>query len=134
MLFGLAPALRYARADSGVALRDGERSTAEGFALGRYLSLRGALVVAEIGLAMVLLAGGGLLIRSFVKLSSVDTGYDPSNVMTFQVAVPGDLYRRLGRRRSPKNWSRGFDPMPGVRSAAYANQLPMVSLVNSYPL
>ena len=73
------------------------------------MSLRGALVVAEIGLAMVLLAGGGLLIRSFAKLSSVDAGYDPSNVVTFQVAAPGrslsagedeGIRRRTGRETS----------------------------------
>ena len=79
-LFGLAPALRYARRDDARALREGERSTAEGYRIGTYITVRSALVVAETALAIVLLAAGGLLIRSFVELSRVDAGYDPSHV------------------------------------------------------
>ena len=134
LLFGLAPALRYARADSAVSLREGDRSTVAGIRLGRYVSLRGALVVAEIGLAMVLLAGGGLLIRSFVTLSGVDAGYDPSNVMTFQVAVPVDHYPPPRMKTFAEELVTRLRSTPGVESAAYANQLPMVSLINSYPL
>jgi len=134
VLFGLAPALRYARADSAVALRDGDRSTVAGIRLGRYVSLRGALVVAEISLAMVLLAGGGLLIRSFITLSGVDAGYDPANVLTFQVAVPVDLYPSPRMKAFAEELVMRLRSTPGVESAAYANQLPMVSLVNSYPL
>ena len=134
VLFGLAPALRYARPDDSVALREGERSTAEGYRLGRYLSVRSALVVGEIGLAMMLLAGGGLLIRSFVELSKVDAGYDPSNVVTFQVAVPSDLYPPTRSKAFAEELVARLQSVPGVESAAYANQLPMVSLVNSFPL
>jgi putative ABC transport system permease protein len=134
LLFGLAPALRHARADSAVALRDGDRSTVAGMGLGRYVSLRGALVVAEISLTMVLLAGGGLLIRSFITLSAVDAGYDPSKVLTFQVAVPVDLYPAPRMKAFAEELVTRLKSTPGVESAAYANQLPMVSLVNSYPL
>ncbi len=134
VLFGLAPALRYARPDDSVALREGERSTPEGYRLGRYLSVRSALVVGEIGLAMMLLAGGGLLIRSFVELSKVDAGYDPSNVVTFQVAVPSDLYPPARSKAFAEELVARIQSVPGVESAAYANQLPMVSLVNSFPL
>jgi putative ABC transport system permease protein len=134
VLFGLAPALRYARPDDAVALREGERTTGGGSRLGRYVTLRSALVIAEIGLAMVLLAGGGLLIRSFVELSRVDAGYDPSNVVTFQVAIPFDLYPPARAKAFAEDLVATLQSVPGVESAAYANQLPMVSLVNSFPL
>jgi predicted permease len=98
------------------------------------LSVRGALVVAQIGLAMVLLAGGGLLIRSFVKLSAVDAGYDASNVVTFQVAVPADLYPPERMKAFAEAVVSRLRSEPGIDSAGYANQLPMVSLVNSFPL
>ncbi len=124
VLFGLGPALRYARSDNAVALRDGERSTATGFRVGRHLSVRSALVVAEVGLAMVLLAGGGLLIRSFIALSSVDAGYDPANVVTFQVAVPADLYPPARVKSFAEELVTRLRSVPGVESAAYANQLP----------
>ncbi len=134
IVFGLLPALRYARGDDAVAMRDGERSTVIGHRLGRHVSLRGALVVAEIGLAMVLLAGGGLLIRSFVKLSNVDAGYNASNVVTFQVALPADAYPPARTKEFAEELVAKLQSLPGVESAAYGNQLPMVDLVNSYPL
>jgi len=134
VLFGLAPALRYARPDDAVALREGERSTRGGYRLGRYVNLRSALVVAEIGLAMMLLAGGGLLIRSFVELSRIDTGYDPSDVVTFQVALPSDLYPPARTKAFAEELVARMQSVAGVESAGYANQLPMVNLVNSFPL
>lgn len=134
VLFGLAPALRYAASNVALALKDGDRSTGVGDRLGRYVSLRGALVAAEIGLAMVLLAGGGLLIRSFVKLSEVDAGYDPANVITFQVAIPVDLYPPARTKAFAEELMKRLEAMPGVESAGYANQLPMVGVVNSYAL
>jgi putative ABC transport system permease protein len=134
ILFGLVPALRYARGDDSIAMHEGERSTVSGYRLGRHVSVRGALVVAEIGLAMVLLAGGGLLIRSFVELSNVDAGYNPSNVVTFQVALPADVYPPARAKEFAEELAARLRSLPGVESAAYANQLPMVDLVNSYPL
>jgi putative ABC transport system permease protein len=134
VLFGIVPALRSARGVSSDALRDGDRATAVGVRFGRNVSLRGALVVAEIGLAIMLLAGGGLLIRSFVTLSAVDTGYDPSHVMTFQIAVPVDLYPPARMKAFAEEMVTRLRSTPGVQDASYANQLPMVSLINSYPL
>ena len=134
VLFGLAPALRYARPDEAVALREGERTTGGGYRLGRHVNVRSALVVAEIGLAIVLLAGGGLLIRSFVELSRIDTGYDASNVVTFQVAVPSDLYPPAKAKAFAEELVTRLQSVAGVESAGYANQLPMVNLVNSFPL
>jgi putative ABC transport system permease protein len=134
ILFGLVPAFRFARADDTVAMREGERATSSTYRLGRHVSLRGALVVAEVGLAIVLLAGGGLLIRSFVKLSNIDAGYDPSNVVTFQVALPADVYRPSRAKAFAEELVGRLRSIAGVETAAYANQLPMVDLVNSFPL
>ena len=134
IVFGLVPALRYARGGDSMAMREGERSTVSGHRLGRHVSVRGALVVAEIGLAMVLLAGGGLLIRSFVELSNVDAGYNPSNVVTFQVALPADAYPPARTKEFAEELVARLQSLPAVESAAYANQFPMVDLVNTYPL
>jgi len=134
VLFGLAPAVRYGRPDNAVALNDGQKSTLRGYRLGRYVSVRSVLVVAEIALAMVLLAGGGLLVRSFVELSSVEAGYDPASVMTFQVAVPADVYPPARTKAFAEELVGRLRSVPGVESAAYANQLPMINLVNSFPL
>jgi putative ABC transport system permease protein len=134
VLFGLAPALRCARADSAAALRGGANATASAAGAGRGMNLRGALVVAEIGMAMVLLAGGGLLMRSFARLSGVDAGYDASHVLTFQVAVPTDRYPPARLKAFAEDLVTRVRSVPGVERVAYANQLPMVSLVNSFPL
>jgi putative ABC transport system permease protein len=134
VLFGLAPALRHARSDTTAALRDGGHATVSGFGVARRVSLRSALVVAEIGIAMVLLAGGGLLIRSFARLSGVDAGYHPAHVLTFQVAVAADRYPPTRLKAFAEELVARLRSVPGVERAAYANQLPMVSLINSFPL
>ncbi len=81
VLFGLAPALHASRPDVIDALKDGSRST--GFSLHR--GYRGLLVVAEFTLAFLLLIGSGLLIRSFVRLSSVVPGFDSTNILPWEV-------------------------------------------------
>ena len=84
-------------------------------------------MVAEVALATVLLVAGALLIHSFLKLSRVDPGYDPTNVVTFQAALPErySLPRRSGRL--PTRWSRGSNRFREFRAASYAHQLPMVT-------
>ena len=134
VMFGLVPALRHARGDQATALREGTHATVSGFDPTRGVGLRGGLVIAEIALAMMLLAGGGLLIRSFANLSSVETGYDATNVLTFQVAVPVDRYPAARLKAFADDLVTRLRSVPGVERAAYANQLPMVSLINSFPL
>ncbi len=82
LVFGLVPALRSARRDVDVALREGGRSVAGG---GR---LRGALVVSELTLAMLVLVGAALLARSFLKLQAVDPGFDPEHAYTVRLQLP----------------------------------------------
>src|SRR6185503_10771469 len=87
LLFGLAPAWQARKVDVNTALK--EQAGKGGTARGR---LRGALVVAEVALSLVLLVGAGLLIRTFANLLGVAPGFDPHNVLTFQVALNGERY------------------------------------------
>src|SRR5262249_39654186 len=130
LLFGLAPVFRLCRSDPMDALRAGAASSISGLGAQRS-GFRGVLVVAEIALAMVLLVGAGLLIRSFIKLSSVDAGYNPANVLTFQVSLPNDRYPDARLKRFAEDVVARLRSVPGVEAAAYANQLPMVGLRDS---
>jgi putative ABC transport system permease protein len=85
LLFGLAPALHASRVDLNESLKLGGSRTTAGGAAGR---LRGTLVVAEIALSVVLLAGAGLLIKSFVALHNVALGFRPENVLVMETSVP----------------------------------------------
>ncbi|HEX5706692.1 MAG TPA: ABC transporter permease, partial [Pyrinomonadaceae bacterium] len=123
VLFGLAPALRSARGAWQEDLKEGGGKT--NAAASRRLS--GALVVAETALALVLLVGAGLLIKSFARLLDVNPGFDSSNVLTMRVPLPrtkydGEakvvgFYRQLVER---------VGQLPGVESAAVANELPLM--------
>jgi putative ABC transport system permease protein len=125
VLFGMAPAFRHMRADTAARLHEGTGVAPSGFT---RAGLRTALVVSEIAAAMVLLVGGGLLIRSFTALSSVDAGYDPSNVLTFQVSLPLNRYPDERLRVFAEDLVTRLQSAPGVEAAAYANQVPMVSI------
>ena len=92
LLFGLAPALRSARPTQMDALRATVGTSTTGLGFFRPQRLRHALVFVQVVAAFVLLVGGGLLMHSFLKLSSVDTGYDADRVLTFQVALPPARY------------------------------------------
>jgi len=91
-LFGLAPALQLARTNPGDVLREGAR-TSGGF--GR--SLRRAFVVAEVALAVVLLVGAGLMLRSFDRVRQVDLGFRPDHVLTARITLWGDRYDEPAR-------------------------------------
>jgi predicted permease len=89
-LFGLWPALRLTRLGAEGALR--EAGATRAFGSRAAWRRRRLLVGAEIALSVVLLAGAGLLVRSFARLVDVDPGFDPENVLTFQVVLPGTRY------------------------------------------
>ena len=127
LLFGLAPALVQSHFDPVRGLR-GDSSTALGSKLVRRPELRNLLVVAEVGLAMILLVGGGLLIHSFVKLSTINPGYNPENVLTFQISLPMARYSDARLKVFAEDVVARLQSVPGVQAAAYANQLPMVNL------
>jgi predicted permease len=91
LLSGVAPALRSARFDLAASLHGGDGAIAGGFRSARAHRIRDALVVAECALAAVLLVGAALIGRSFVRLTSVDAGYDPRNVLVARVHRPAAM-------------------------------------------
>jgi predicted permease len=123
LLFGLFPALHTSKPDLVSTLK--EASGRSGTAL-RHTRIRSALVVAEMALALVLLVGAALLIRSFVGLRSVDPGLDPRNVFTFQTSLAGGAY---GTTESVSNFTtqvvRRLEMLPGVEAAASTIVLPV---------
>jgi putative ABC transport system permease protein len=123
-LFGLTPIVGHANANQINALK---QRTGASVRTGR----KSALVIAEIAMAMMLLIGGGLLIHSFIKLSAVNPGYNPSNVLTFQLAFPGGRYSVPQLKDFAEKLVAELEATPGVQSAAYAHQMPMVALRQS---
>ena len=121
VLFGLAPALQSSRLNLNEALRDGSRTT-EGSGRRRG---RKALVVMELALAVMLLSGAGLLIKSLWKLQHVDIGINPDNVLTMQLSLWGQRYQEEAQARDFN--ARFLDQLksiPGVKVAALSNSLP----------
>ena len=94
LIFGFAPALQGSRADLQHSLKDGTRTVSEH----RGQWIRKSLVVAEIALALTLLVGAGLLIRSFARLQQVDPGFDPSHLLTFNISLPESKYKTDAER------------------------------------
>jgi predicted permease len=121
ILFGIAPAFRSARIDLAPTLKDGEGSSASmGHGGKKWLSMSNALVVAQVALAMVVLVGAGLLVRTLQNLRSIDIGFDSHNILVFGInpelvgykgAQVDSFYRDLQGRLSE---------MPGVKSASYS--------------
>ena len=88
VMFGLAPAIRLSARRSMATLRGGAGSPTSGFDVFRRVGLPSIMIVSQIAMALTLLIGGGLLVRSFAKLSNVDPGYDLRGVLTFQITFP----------------------------------------------
>ncbi len=89
IIFGLVPGLASSRPELTEALKEGGRGSTVGTRRNR---LRNGLVIAEVALALVLLSGAGLLIKSFVRLQNVNPGFNPRNVLTFEVSLPKMQY------------------------------------------
>ena len=125
VIFGLAPALRVSNLAPSGALGDASRGSSGGSLWGRGNRLRRLLVVAELAISVVLLIGAGLLIRSFARLNHVPPGFNPSGVLTFDLAMAGRKYNNgdavLGAYR--QLWER-FDRLPGVTAAGGITSLP----------
>lgn len=123
ILFGLVPALQVARTDLSTSIREGSRGSLSGRAAGR---VRGALVVAEMALAVLLLAGAGLLIRSFVELVSVDPGFRPEGVLSVNVSLPNTSYPDdAAVRQFHSRLQARLRALPGVTSAGAVFALPL---------
>jgi putative ABC transport system permease protein len=115
-LFGLIPALRLSKIDPNEALKEGGR------AAGARSRLRTALVVAEVALAMVVLVGGGLTIKSFWRLAHVDLGYEPEGVLTAQIDPSGARYKEFEQVTNFYQELLGrISAIPGARYAGAIN-------------
>jgi predicted permease len=123
ILFGLAPALRLARLDLTESLRDGAGGATAGLTRHR---LRASLAVVQIALAVLLLLGAGLMIRTLAALSRVDLGFDPERVLTLQLRPPEASYPKpeqvVAFYRTLLESVRG---LPGVKAAGLVRSLPL---------
>ena len=116
IVFGLAPAFGASRVDPNQSLKEGSRGSTQGASSNR---LRGLLVSAELALALVLLVGAGLLIRTFIALSQVDLGLEPHNVLTMRIALLGPKYQERSRQTEFfRQLLQKLGSLPGVTSAA----------------
>ncbi len=125
LAFGVAPALQATGARLMNALRSGGRGAGDGGGQ----RIRSGLVVAEMALAVVLLTGAGLLIRSFVELTRVDTGFQPERAAAFRVTFQGAAYEKgdLVRNRVDELLER-VGALPGVTAVAATTSLPLTGL------
>ena len=122
---GFAPAFESSRADLS-ALKNGIRQTGPDV---RRRRLRQALVVAELSLAVVLLLGAGLMLRSFANLQRIDTGFDAHNVLTMRMTLPLQRYNAQGSTtRFYEAVTRKIQSLPGVQSAGVVSFLPFADL------
>ena len=120
--FGLAPAWQSARRQDAAGLQDGSRGSTA--ASGQRA--RRALIVAEVALALVLLVGGGLLLRSFLALARTDLGFNPSGLLTGFVSVPGTKYRTDAEKIAFQDrLLERASAIPGVTHAAVTSVLPL---------
>jgi predicted permease len=127
ILFGIAPTFRSARVDLTPTLKEGEgSSTRSGHAGGKWFSIGNALVVAQVALAIVVLVGAGLLVRTLANLRNIDVGFDAHNILIFGInpelvgykgAQVDSFYRDLQGRLAET---------PGVKSASYS-MLPLLN-------
>ena len=120
-LFGLAPALRCA----STRLNEAFKSNSAGSSSARD-RFRSFLVVAEVALALVLMAGAGLLIRSALMVSHVNPGFDPTNIIVGRVGLPQDEYRDpIRARQTFERMISAAAALPGVVSASVVSRAPL---------
>ena len=141
LLFGAAPAFQWSRIDLVRTLNEGSAQAPGGFRLLRSNRTRAALAVAQVALALVLLVGAGLLLRSFVGLVTIDRGYDPANVIAARVRNPDTTIRPdTSPERIPELIAAGrrfqeslveeiarLQELPEVEAVGLSSRLPLAS-------
>ncbi|HXG68499.1 MAG TPA: ABC transporter permease, partial [Blastocatellia bacterium] len=131
LLFGLAPALQGSFLNLQTALKEGGRSMTEGFGRKR---LRSLLVVSEFALALMLLVGAGLMIRSFLQLQRVNPGFNPDRVLTMQIVLPRNTYSEANKvGQFQQQLLQRVQSLPGVQAAAVSMSLPPNLLIMRNP-
>ena len=129
-LFGLVPALRFSLTSPADALRAGGRGGTEGRGL---RSVRNLLVVTQVAVALVLMVGAGLLVRSFAEVQRVDLGFDAEGVLTFEVHLPDARYPDGDSRHSfHETFQDRIAEFPGVEAVAATSWLPVNGRYHSW--
>ena len=124
LVFGLAPLVQITRLDLATALRDG-RGQSGGVERRRG---RTVLVIAEMALAVMLLIGAGLTVRSFANLTRIDAGFDAHGVMTMRLSLPSARYATVEAANNfYRNLGDAVRQLPGVRAAGFARLLPLAT-------
>ena len=122
MLFGLIPALQVAKRNIVEPLKDAGRGVSGGFRRGR---LRNVLVIVEVALSLVLLAGAGVMMHTFVKLIDMDMGLDPNNILAAALPLAKGQYTTAAAKEQFFNQVLDrVEALPGVASAAVVTSLP----------
>ncbi len=123
LAFGLTPAWRATVVNLSDALKEGKRGSSEGVQRDR---LRGLLVASEFALAVMLLAGAGLMVRTFLALQHVDPGFDPHSVLSLVVGIAGTEQAAAGHTGNfYQEVLRRVRAVPGVQSVSGINHLPL---------
>jgi putative ABC transport system permease protein len=126
MIFGLAPALQLSKPNLNDSLKEGGRSSSSGLRSHRF---RSVLVITEIAVAVLLLVGSGLLIKSFLHLQQTDPGFKANNVLTMQLSLPESEYMESGAVTSfYREALRRVKSLPGVEQTSITTDLPMMSM------
>jgi predicted permease len=122
IVFGILPAMQAGKHDLATALRAGARGARSRPSAHRA---KQAIVVTEVALAVTLLTGAGLLLHSFVKLLSVDTGFQPEGVISMKVVLPGRAYDSTATRNFIRAVEERARALPGAKNVALSNFIPL---------
>ena len=123
ILFGLIPAIHASRTDLNITLREGGSRSGAGL---RQNKVRSVLVVTEIALALVLLVGSALLIRTYMALRAVKPGFDPHNILTMNMSLDGPRFQTTaGVAQLERDGVERLERLPGVEAAATTCSLPL---------
>jgi putative ABC transport system permease protein len=129
VLFGLIPALQVSRSSVNESLQQGAKGSTGGLHTNR---LRGFLVVSQVSLSLLLLAGAGLLIKSFFNLRATNPGFDPERLMTMSLTLPRVRYPELDQQiRAHDAIMEKISTIPGVESAGGVNPLPLAGNISN---
>ena len=131
LFFGLAPAWQSSRSNLNESLKEGGRNSSEGIKRHRMRSL---LVIIECALAVVLLIGAGLLIKSFIKLQSVDPGFDEKSVLSLRIDLSRAKYQQEEQALNFfEQLQQRVAALPGVEAVGMTTELPLAGQPNDAP-
>jgi predicted permease len=123
ILFGLFPAFAASRTDLNSSLKESSNRSGTGFRQGKA---RSVLVISEVSLALVLLIGSALLIRTFIALHGVNPGFDAHNVLTMEMSLMGERYdKTAGVAQLERDGRQRLNAIPGVEESAFTCCLPI---------